>query len=341
MKLISFVVPSYNSEKYLNKCIDSLLIGGEDVEIIIVNDGSKDNTLKIAREYEEKYPTIIKVIDKENGGHGSGINYGFAASTGLYFKCVDSDDWVDKDAYIKVLETIKKHLKENKSPDLYYTNFVFERIDENTQFRSDIKKRFPLEKFFTWKDIKKFKPDEYILMHMLIYKLEVLKKCHLHLIEHTFYVDNLFVYQPLKYVKTMYFIDVDFYRYYVGRSNQSVTYENMNKNYLHQLRVIREMSLTYTYEEIMELDKAHRKYILHDLVTKSFLTLFYVTIKGNKTKDQAYKEYFKEFKEKNRKLYYKIRYRTLFIFPFLLIRPLRDKVVEFGYKKINAKTGWN
>ena len=68
MKLLSFVVPSYNSEKYLNKCVDSLLKGGEDVEIIIVNDGSKDNTIKIAREYEEKYPSIIKVVDKEKIG---------------------------------------------------------------------------------------------------------------------------------------------------------------------------------------------------------------------------------------------------------------------------------
>ena len=102
MKLLSFVVPSYNSEKYLNKCVDSLLKGGEDVEIIIVNDGSKDNTIKIAREYEEKYPSIIKVVDKENGGHGSGINSGLEVATGLYFKCVDSDDWVDEDALKKL-----------------------------------------------------------------------------------------------------------------------------------------------------------------------------------------------------------------------------------------------
>lgn len=74
MKYISFVVPSYNSEQYLNKCIDSLLIGGEDVEIIIVNDGSKDRTLEIASSYEKQYPSIVKVIEKENGGHGSGIN---------------------------------------------------------------------------------------------------------------------------------------------------------------------------------------------------------------------------------------------------------------------------
>ena len=120
MKYISFVVPSYNSQEYLAKCLDSLVIGGEDVEIIIVNDGSKDRTLEIAREYEANYPTIIKVIDKENGGHGSGINAGLKVATGIYYKCVDSDDWVDIEAYLALLNTIKKHEKENALPDLYF-----------------------------------------------------------------------------------------------------------------------------------------------------------------------------------------------------------------------------
>lgn len=341
MKYISFVVPSYNSEKYLHKCVESLLLGGDDVEIIIVNDGSKDRTLEIANGYQKKYPTIVRVIDKENGGHGSGINAGLKVSRGLYFKCVDSDDWVDEEAYRKVLETIKLHYKQKRSPDLYYTNFVFERVEDNERYYSSIKKRFPLGKFFSWKDIQKFGIAEYMIMHMMIYKTAVLKECNFHLIEKTFYVDNLFVYQPLKYVQTMFYIDVDFYRYYVGRSNQSVTLENMSKNYLHQLRVMREMSLTYTYEEIKQLEKAQRNYIMHDLVIKSFLTLFFITINGNKEKDLAYKEYFKEFKEKNRKLYYKVRYRSIFIFPFLLIRPLRDVAVKYGYRKIQQKTGWN
>ena len=71
MKIISFTVPCYNSQAYMRKCVDSLLVGGDDVEIIIVNDGSKDDTIKIANEYAERYPDIVKVVDKENGGHGS------------------------------------------------------------------------------------------------------------------------------------------------------------------------------------------------------------------------------------------------------------------------------
>ncbi|WP_321571984.1 glycosyltransferase family A protein, partial [Parabacteroides goldsteinii] len=91
MKYISFAIPSYNSEDYISRAIESILPGGEDVEIIIVNDGSKDGTLKIAKEYKEKYPDIIKVVDKENGGHGDAVNFGLANATGKYFKVVDSD----------------------------------------------------------------------------------------------------------------------------------------------------------------------------------------------------------------------------------------------------------
>ena len=108
MKLISFVIPCYNSESYMEHAIQSILVAKEDIELIIVNDGSKDNTLKIAREYEKKYPKVVKVIDKENGGHGSGVNAGLDVATGRYFKVVDSDDWVDEESLKKVIKTLKK-----------------------------------------------------------------------------------------------------------------------------------------------------------------------------------------------------------------------------------------
>ena len=108
MKIVSFVIPCYNSAEYMDKCVESLLPGGEDVEIIIVDDGSVDNTLEIANGYVEKYPTIVKAVHKENGGHGDAVNTGLKNATGLYFKVVDSDDWVDGEAYEKVLETLKR-----------------------------------------------------------------------------------------------------------------------------------------------------------------------------------------------------------------------------------------
>lgn len=103
MKLLSIAVPCYNSENYMRKCIDSLLEGGEIVEILIVDDGSSDNTAQIADEYAAAHPSIVKAIHQENGGHGAAVNTGIQNATGFYFKVVDSDDWVNKEAYMKVL----------------------------------------------------------------------------------------------------------------------------------------------------------------------------------------------------------------------------------------------
>ena len=104
MKYISFAIPCFNSAAYMDRAVESILKGGEDVEILIVDDGSKDDTLKIARDYEEKYPTIVKAIHQENKGHGGAVNTGLAHATGLYFKVVDSDDWLNEEELKKALE---------------------------------------------------------------------------------------------------------------------------------------------------------------------------------------------------------------------------------------------
>lgn len=340
MKYISFVVPSYNSEAYLAKCLDSLVIGGEDVEIIVVNDGSKDRTIEIAREYESKYPTIIKVIDKENGGHGSGINAGLDVAEGLYYKCVDSDDWVDKDAYMTLLDLVKKHHAEGVSPDLYFTNYVYERLDLNLSIPME-DKNIPRNKLFEWKDFKKMGIADYFFLHQMMYKLDVIKESKMRLPEHCFYVDNVFVYIPLFYVKTMYYCPVNFYRYYVGRPNQSVTLENATKNYKMGLRVINEVTSRYTLDELKSLHKNHYKIMIHTILEKQAVTLFYVMGNNTKEKNEHYKMYWKHFKATNRKLHNKIKYRTWFAFTNLLIHPVKKAVTIFGYKQMIKKTKWN
>ena len=111
MKLITFTVPCYNSAAYMDRCIETLLPAGEDAEIILVDDGSKDDTGKIADAYAEKYPTMVRVIHQENGGHGEGVNQGIRNASGLYFKVVDSDDWLDGDALQKVMEKLREFAK--------------------------------------------------------------------------------------------------------------------------------------------------------------------------------------------------------------------------------------
>lgn len=117
MKILSFAVPCYNSEAYMRKCIDSLLPGGEDVEIIIVDDGSSDGTAAIADEYEAKYPGICRAIHQENAGHGGAVNTGITNARGMYFKVVDSDDWLDTDSYKIVLNRLKQFREDRKRVD--------------------------------------------------------------------------------------------------------------------------------------------------------------------------------------------------------------------------------
>lgn len=241
MKLISAAVPCYNSAAYMRKAIDSLLVAGEDIEIIIVNDGSRDDTAKIADEYAEQYPTIVKVIHQENGGHGEAVNAGLRIATGLYYKVLDSDDWLDEKAFKKVLKVLREIVAEDQTLDMLIANYVYEKVSENSQKVIDYDGVLPQGKIFTWDEVGHFKQGKYILMHSVIYRTQLLRDCKLELPKHTFYVDNIFVYQPLSQVKYMYYMNVDLYRYFIGRDDQSVTEENMIKRIDQQIRVTKYM----------------------------------------------------------------------------------------------------
>ncbi|OYP07896.1 glycosyl transferase, partial [Lachnotalea glycerini] len=164
MKLLSIAIPCYNSENYMKKCIDSLLIGGEDVEIVIVDDGSSDHTAQIADEYAAANPTIIKVIHQENGGHGEAVNTGIKNASGLYFKVVDSDDWVNDAAYYKILETLRNVVGGNQTLDMLISNFVYEKQGAAHKKIMSYKTAFPQDVIFTWNDVKHFYKGQYILM---------------------------------------------------------------------------------------------------------------------------------------------------------------------------------
>ena len=259
-------------------------------------------------------------------------------ATGLYFKCVDSDDWVDEDALKEVIKTIKEHLKENKLPDLYYTNFVFERVDENTQKRSDIKKNFPLGKFFTWKDIKPLKPSEYILMHMMIYKLDILKKCHLHLLEHTFYVDNIFAFCPLPYVKKMYYLNVDLYRYYIGREDQSVNEKVMTGRIDQQIKITKIMINAYDSMEIPS--KKLKSYMLQYLSIMMIVSSALLINEGSATNIAKRDALWDYLKTTNPAAYKTISLQKLGL-PLQFKTKFGKSIVVKGYHLFNRIYGFN
>jgi glycosyltransferase involved in cell wall biosynthesis len=249
MKLLSIAIPCYNSSDYMRKCIDSLLTGGEDVEIIIVNDGSSDNTMDIAEEYRERFPSIVKVVNKENGGHGSGVNTGIEKAKGLYYKVVDSDDWVNQAAYMNILDKLREFTENGTPVDMLVSNFVYEKEGEKRKKVMSYHHALPQDRIFGWKDVRHFRVGQYILMHSVIYRTNLLRECGLKLPEHTFYVDNIFVFNPLPYVKTMYYLDVNFYRYYIGRSDQSVNEQVMIGRIDQQIKVNKLMVDYYIAEK--------------------------------------------------------------------------------------------
>ena len=332
MKLISFTVPCYNSEQYMRNSIDSLLVGGEDVEIIIVDDGSTDGTAKIADEYVEKYPTICRVCHKPNGGHGSGVNKGIELATGLYFKVVDSDDYLQKDALLELLTTIKNHLLMNEEADLYITNFIYDKQYDGTQYVSDYKKNFPVRKFFEWKDTKPLKLWKMLLMHSLLYKTEKLRESKLVLPEHTFYVDNIFAYVPLPHMKKLYYLDVNLYMYFIGRPDQSITIDNIVKRYDQQIRVMNIMLEAYTYDEIRSFDKVFRRDMLHILYVIMNNTIFFTTAKDSIYRRELYYDMWNRLKMRDEKMYNYLRHHTTISIFNVISWRLKGFITTMAYK---------
>ncbi|HPE16599.1 MAG TPA: glycosyltransferase family A protein, partial [Oscillospiraceae bacterium] len=196
MKLLTFAVPCYNAAGYMHRCIETLLPAGEDTEIILIDDGSKDDTGAIADGYAARYPDRVRVIHQENGGHGEGVNQGLRHAEGLYYKVVDSDDWLDVDALGEVVEQLRAFSAMPEPVDLFICNFVYEHVADNTQHVMRYSNVFPQDRIFTWPEIHAFRPDQYLLMHSVFYRTALLRDCALVLPKHTFYVDNIFVYQP-------------------------------------------------------------------------------------------------------------------------------------------------
>ena len=293
----------------MRNCIESLLPGGEDVEIIIVDDGSGDGTAAIADEYAEKYPTIVRTIHQENGGHGAAVNTGLANATGLYYKVVDSDDWVDADAYRQVLDTLRKFVKEQTPVDMLLTNYVYEKVSEHHQRRMIYSLLFESDRITTWSEMKHNVKGFSILMHSVTYRTQMLRDCGLKLPEHTFYVDNLFVYEPLPYVKTIYYLNVDFYRYYIGREGQSVNEQIMIKRLDQQLRVNYRMIDAY---DLWSIEEKHlREYMLSYLETITVVSTCLAYVSGRKENLHKPKALWKYIRDKDYRTYHHLRWGVL------------------------------
>lgn len=309
MKYISFAIPCYNSESYMEHAIESILKGGEEVEIIIVNDGSKDRTSEIAKQYEKKYPTIVKAIDKENGGHGDAVNTGLKYATGLYFKVVDSDDWVDEGALEQILSVLHEMVEKQTLIDMLVSNYVYEKVGAKHKKVIHYRNVMPQNRIITWKEMGHFRLAQYILMHSVIYRTELLRMCKLELPKHTFYVDNIYVYYPLPHVKTLYYLDVNFYRYFIGREDQSVNEKNMIKRIDQQIFVTKTMIDMYSLRKIS--NKKLRNYMTNYLaIMMTVSSIICIRSKSQENLEKK-KDLWEYLKKKDYRVYWKIRHGIL------------------------------
>ena len=309
MKVLSITVPCYNSESYMNHCIESLLIGGEDVEIIIVNDGSADGTAQIADDYQNKFPSIVKVIHQENGGHGEAVNTGLKNASGLYFKVVDSDDWVKKEALLQILSKLKEIIGGKTVLDMMISNFVYEKQGAIKKKVMTYDSALPKDRIFEWNDVKHFRKGQYMLMHSVIYRTKLLRECNLELPKHTFYVDNIFVFHPLPFVKTLYYMDVNFYRYFIGREDQSVNEQVMIGRMDQQLKVNKIM-IDYMAAN-MKTSRKLRNYMINYLDIIMTVSSIMLIRSGTEEALEKKKDLWAYLKEKDMLLYLRIRHGIL------------------------------
>lgn len=259
-KILTVAVPAYNAEKYLKDNLESFCIDGilPYLDILVINDGSSDHTDAIAQEYVERYPDSYRMITKENGGHGSGINLGIREARGIYFKVVDADDWVERIAFCRLIETLKEQTEKaaagtEESADIVYSGFLWaydhgEPDKSMYQTKAEISEPFKdvaYRKIYTFDDIA---DQLYIKMHSLTIKTEILQKHKIAVDEKCYYVDTEYITYPIPYIKTIYFIDAFVYYYRIGHAGQSVGIEKLQKNEKDYDKVIR--SLLDFYEKL-------------------------------------------------------------------------------------------
>ena len=244
MKILTTVVPTYNMEKYLSRCLDSMLednMRKEKLEILVVNDGSKDSSLAIAKQYEKKYEGIVKAIDKENGNYGSCVNRGLKEATGQYFRILDADDTFQAGALEKMLDTLA-----SSTEDMIVTQYTYlydlsgkkERISPNGAIYDKTYKDF---------DFSNDGNDVVLSMHSVTYKTAVLREIGLKLDEGVSYTDLEYVYFPLKAIKSLRFLDIDLYEYHIGREGQTVDPKSQVKSIKSFLTVTKRLVDDYAF----------------------------------------------------------------------------------------------
>ena len=300
-KILTITVPSYNVEKFLENTLNSFVDPRvlNDIEVLIVDDGSKDKTAEIGKKYEEKYPDTFRVISKENGGHGSTINRGIKEARGKYFKVVDGDDWVECEGFAKLIQRLK-----DCDVDYVFTNYY--EVNDVTGELTPVT--------FSWLKKEEKMPFEMIAnetrisMHSLVLKTSILKENQIRLDEHCFYVDVEYILYPIPYVQSVIYFDIFVYMYRLAQVNQSVSMLGYQKHMQNHIDVILHV-LDYinAYKEKDNCDKLKEVYMERRIaeMTHNQVDVFTSFPVGDKEIQRKFKEFDAEVKAKSPYVYEK------------------------------------
>lgn len=242
-KILSVAIATYNMEQYLEACLKSITLPDilNDIEVLIINDGSTDNSLKIAYRYEAEYPETVRVLNKKNGGYGSAINMGIDNAKGKYFKTLDADDWFDCNSFRIYLNQIKRvdvdliitHYSEESektgiSRPVYYMGVEYDKICDFTKFC-----------------IRETTGYHGFLMHAMTYRTDILRMGDFRM-SNCYYSDMDYAVYPLVNVKSIMFIDQVLYKYRIGRDNQSVSDSGLLRHFDDHIFICRKLVNYYT-----------------------------------------------------------------------------------------------
>lgn len=285
-KLLSICIPSYNVQAYLDRCLLSLIESGvaEKLEILVVNDGSTDATRDIALAYQEHYPGIVKLVDKENGGHGSTINTAIGLASGIYFRVLDGDDWLNPSDLRKLIHKLEK-LK--KPVDLISSDYV--QIDINSGHLNPIRKKsgdIEYGKVYDFDSISLIK--EYFSMGSITYRTEVLRESGLKIQEHVFYADVEYQMMVLPWIKTVMFLPGELYHYAVGNSEQSISRSSFVNRYDHHDKVMKR-TIEFYYGHQSDMPPNVRAYYEHLIVNHFLRTHYTISLLFDDNRERGFK----------------------------------------------------
>ncbi len=260
-KILSIIIPTYNMEKYLHKTLSSLIVSNKEqlqsLEVLIINDGSKDLSSQIGHFYEKRYPDTFRVIDKENGNYGSCINRGLKEATGKYIKILDADDFFDTIA----LESFIQSLQETNT-DMVITDFV--KVDENghkKQYYSYAK--LPHHEPFPTVEIPY---NSMMWMHAVTYRTQMLRDIHYHQTEGISYTDQEWIFLPINAAKTCSYVNICLYYYLVGRNGQTMDPKVFAKNITQEIQGL--FVMIDGYDKIKDEEMRMRQYLHYRIMNR-------------------------------------------------------------------------